>query len=215
MISISLFAALEYNYITLVGGGYLDVPYDELVVSVGCEPNTFGTPGVVEHGLFLKEIEHGQAVQNRVLSCLESAAAMDAAGAPTADLQKMLHFVIVGGGPTGVELSAELSDFIKSDVKARFPRVAEHVQITLVEAMPRVLAMFDPSLTDYAVHHLTERGVEVLVNTQVKGITSDSATVKLPDGSSTTMGAGCPPATFPRVRPITRQVCCVSQELEC
>ena len=60
-----------------------------------------------------------------------------------------------------MELSAELSDFIKSDVKARFPRVAEHVQITLVEAMPRVLAMFDPSLTDYAVHHLTERGVEV------------------------------------------------------
>ena len=56
-----------------VPGGTLELPYDELVVSVGCEPNTFGTPGVMEHGLFLKEIEHGQAVQNRVLSCLESA----------------------------------------------------------------------------------------------------------------------------------------------
>ena len=87
---------------------------------------------------------------------------MELSGASTADLQKMLHFVIVGGGPTGVELSAELSDFVKNDVQARFPRVAEHVQITLVEALPRVLNMFDESLSNYAVEHLAERGVEVL-----------------------------------------------------
>jgi len=75
-------------------------------------------------------------------------------------------------------------------VKARFPRVAELVQLTLVEAMPRVLSMFDQSLSDYAVDHLEKRGVHVLTRTAVKSITSDSATVRNPDGSTTTMGTG-------------------------
>ena len=97
----------------------------------------------------------------------------------TREADKLLHFVVVGGGPTGVELSAELADFVRTDVASKFgPELARRVRISLVEAMPKVLGPFDPALADFAVKHLTAQGVNVRVNTAVKKITGrHSATV--------------------------------------
>jgi len=189
------------------GGDPLELEYDELVVSVGCEPNTFGTPGVKEHALFLKELEHGQKVQQQVLHRLEQAAALQVAGAPAAELRAKLRFVVVGGGPTGVELCAELSDFANAEVQSRFPSIAEHVQITLVEATERVLSMFDAPLSEYTVEHLQKRGVEVLCSTQVKEVTEDTCMLASGEVSSVIRHGMVVWVAGVTTRPVTRTLC--------
>jgi NADH dehydrogenase FAD-containing subunit len=93
--------------------GTLSVPYDRLVVAVGALPNTFGVPGVNENAMFMKEAQDGRAVRARIHACFEAATYPGL----TAQQQKnLLTFVVVGGGPTGVELASELGDFIREDI---------------------------------------------------------------------------------------------------
>jgi len=144
--------------------------YDKLVIAVGAQPATFGTPGVREHAFFLKELDHSAVLQQRILECLERASALVHVGDPS-EVEALLHFVVVGGGPTGVELSAELSDFIRTDVRRLFPHLAGMVKITLLEAAPRILGPFTKSLSDYAVEHLENVGVSVQTGSCVTKVT--------------------------------------------
>jgi len=113
--------------------------YDHLVVSVGAEPNTFNIPGVKEYSTFMKEIEDGMKVKRQILQKLETASTMLASGAREEDIKKQLHWVIIGGGPTGVELTAELTDFVKQDVEKYFPALSGKITLTLLEATGRLL----------------------------------------------------------------------------
>ena len=142
----------------------VDVSYDKLVIAVGAAPATFGIQGVKEHALFMKESNDAAKLHARVVGNLERAAALLAVDAEkfgdAADA--LLRFVVVGGGPTGVELASELADFRSSDVATRYgDGVASRVKIVLVEAMPRILAPFDASLAAVARDHLVSRGIEV------------------------------------------------------
>ena len=82
-----------------------DLPYDHLIVAVGCQPTTFGTPGVLENGFFLKELGDAQKIRNRISDLLETASLP---GTDLATKKRLLHFCVVGGGPTGIEFAAEL-----------------------------------------------------------------------------------------------------------
>ncbi|KAJ3004181.1 hypothetical protein NUW54_g4938 [Trametes sanguinea] len=77
------------------------IPYDYLVFAVGAEVQTFNIPGVREHACFMKELEDAEKMQRRFLDCLESAAFP---GQTVDEVKRLLHMVVVGGGPTGVEL---------------------------------------------------------------------------------------------------------------
>ncbi|KAJ1452971.1 pyridine nucleotide-disulfide oxidoreductase-domain-containing protein [Pelagophyceae sp. CCMP2097] len=161
----------------------VSISYDKLIIAVGCEPATFGIPGVLQHALFMKEASDADAVRMRILKNIEKAAALiasDAGADNDAELDRLLHVVVVGGGPTGVELTAELADFFRNDVKARYgPELASRCKISLVEALPRVLMAFDASLANTATKQLGECGVAVRVATAISGVKSSStATVK-------------------------------------
>jgi len=145
----------------------LALDYDYLVVAVGAEPNTFGIPGVREHTRFLKEVEDGIAIQRDLLQQLEVASALVAAGGAEAEVARLLSWVVIGGGPTGVELTAELMDFVRSDCARYFPALAPRVRVTLVEAAGRVLGVFDPALSAAAAAKLTELGAHLELNTAV------------------------------------------------
>ena len=93
-----------------------EVPYDVLVVAVGEQPGTFGAPGVGEHCFFIKEITDCTRLRPRIQGAFELAALP---GTAEADIRKALHFVVVGGGPTGVEFAGTLSDFLKQDLRAK------------------------------------------------------------------------------------------------
>ena len=129
-------------------GELLTVPYDKLIVAVGCYNNTFGTKGVKEHALFLKDITGARALRNRILECFE------VASLPTthAEVKKqLLHFAIVGGGPTGMEFAAELSDLIRQDLIHLYPSVKDFIRVTVYDVAERVLSMFDQQLVDFAM----------------------------------------------------------------
>jgi len=157
---------------------HLPIKYDKLVVSVGAQTATFGIKGVEEHALFMKEVDDAAIAQQRILETLERADTLIHAGAPKEIIDNLLHIVVVGAGPTGVELSAELSDFIRSDVNRLFPQLKGRVRVTLLEAMGRVLAPFNPEVAEFAAQHLQNEGVAVRCNTAVQVVTSPtSATI--------------------------------------
>lgn len=79
--------------------------YDELVISVGALPNTFKIPGVEKYCFFLKQLSDARAIRQRILECFERASNPTT---PIQEKQRLLHFVVIGGGPTSVEFTAEL-----------------------------------------------------------------------------------------------------------
>jgi len=114
------------------------------------------------------------------MDCLESAAFP---GQPNEEVDRLLHLVVVGGGPTGIELSGELHDFLEDDLKSWYPELARRVRLTLVEALPSVLPMFSKQLIDYTESTFKESKIEILTKTMVKEVKEGSVVLQMPDKS--------------------------------
>ncbi|KAJ6466912.1 pyridine nucleotide-disulfide oxidoreductase-domain-containing protein [Mycena sanguinolenta] len=163
------------------------IPYDYLVYAVGAEVQTFGIPGVTDHACFMKELHDAEKMQRRFLDCLESAAFH---GQSQEEIERLLHIVVVGGGPTGVELSGELHDFLEEDLKSWYPELADKIKITLVEALPSVLPMFSKRLIDYTMSTFKESKIDILTQTMVKEVKEKSVTLALPSKEVIEMPCG-------------------------
>jgi len=138
-----------------------------LVVGVGAENATFGIPGVREHGLFLKEVGDAQRIRARIMDCCETANFKDQSDE---EKKRLLHMVVVGGGPTGVEFAGELQDFFHSDLKKWLPEIQDSFHVTLVEALPNVLPMFSKQLIDYTEKTFKEETIDIRTKTMVKKV---------------------------------------------
>ncbi|TFY65981.1 hypothetical protein EVG20_g5109 [Dentipellis fragilis] len=156
------------------------INYDYLVYAVGAETQTFGIPGVKEHACFMKEIQDAETMRRRFMDCVESAGFP---GQSPEEIDRLLHMVVVGGGPTGVEVSGEIHDFLEDDLKSWYPELAEHIKITLVEALPSVLPMFSKSLIEYTESTFKESKIDVLTKTMVKEVKPKSVVLQMPDKS--------------------------------
>lgn len=75
--------------------------------------------------------------------------------------RRLLHFAIVGGGPTGIELSAEINDFIMEDLSRYYPRCISLVKLTIYDVAPRILGGFDEKLGEYAASRFKRSGIEI------------------------------------------------------
>lgn len=155
------------------------IPYDYLVYAVGAETQTFGIPGVKEHACFMKELHDAEKMQKRFLDCVESAAFP---GQSDEEKDRLLHMVVVGGGPTGIELSGELRDFLEEDLKSWYPELASRIRITLVEALPNVLPSFSKELIAYTERTFKESDIDILTKTMVRKVNEKSVVLKGPDG---------------------------------
>ncbi|EDO17517.1 hypothetical protein Kpol_1058p54 [Vanderwaltozyma polyspora DSM 70294] len=155
-----------------------DLKYDYLVVGVGAQPNTFGTPGVYEHASFLKEISDAQEIRGKIMNSVAKAAIL-----PPNDpeRQKLLNFIVVGGGPTGVEFAAELKDYIDQDLSKWMPQISKEIKVILVEATPNILGSFEPSLIQYAKDLFKRERIHLKLKTAVKGVDDDYVTTKCGD----------------------------------
>lgn len=139
-------------------GQMLDVPFDKLIIAVGCVSRTFNTPGVRENAMFFKDVGDAKRVKRRVLECFELASMPNT----SAEMKEwLLHFAIIGGGPTGTELSAALSDLIHGDLARLYPHLKHLVRISLYDVAPKVLSMFDESLSHYATDKMRREGVKI------------------------------------------------------
>ncbi|KAF9594890.1 hypothetical protein IFM89_035051 [Coptis chinensis] len=151
------------------------VDYDYLVVAMGARSNTFNTPGVEEHTHFLKEIEDAQNIRRNVIDCFEKASLPNLT---EEERKKNLHFVVVGGGPTGVEFAAELHDYIKKDLSKLYPTVKDLVKITLLEAADHILGMFDKRITEFAEEKFQRDGIDVKLGSMVVKVTDKDICTK-------------------------------------
>ena len=161
---------------------HMNIPYDHLIVAIGAEPATFNIPGVLEHASFMKEVEDGLKVQRQLLQKLENASSLVAIGASEEEIKKELHWVVIGGGPTGVELCAEIGDFINTDIARFFPQLKDYIQVTLIEATDKILGVFDPKVSSYANKVLISHGTKVLCNTMVTQVSENSVSYKEKQG---------------------------------
>ncbi|KAF5203684.1 Internal alternative NAD(P)H-ubiquinone oxidoreductase A1 protein [Thalictrum thalictroides] len=134
------------------------VSYDKLVIAAGAEPLTFNIKGVKEHAFFLREVNHAQEIRKKLLLNLMLS---ENPGISAEEKKRLLHCVIIGGGPTGVEFSGELSDFIIKDVHERYSHVKDDIRVTLIEAN-EILSSFDVGLRQYATNHLKKSGVQLM-----------------------------------------------------
>ncbi|XP_039145790.1 internal alternative NAD(P)H-ubiquinone oxidoreductase A2, mitochondrial-like [Dioscorea cayenensis subsp. rotundata] len=157
------------------------VSYDKLVIASGAEASTFGIHGVREHAIFLREVYHAQEIRRKLLLNLMLS---DVPGISEEEKRRLLHCVVIGGGPTGVEFSGELSDFIIKDVHERYSHVKDYINVTLIEAN-EILSSFDVRLRQYATNQLTKSGVRL-----VRGVVKDVQPQKiiLNDGTEVPYG---------------------------
>ncbi|KXN67666.1 pyridine nucleotide-disulfide oxidoreductase family protein [Conidiobolus coronatus NRRL 28638] len=154
------------------------IDYDYLVVGCGAETATFGIPGVKEHACFLKEIDHAKEIRRKISDCLETATFE---GQQSKEQDRLLHMVVVGGGPTGVEYAAELHDFLEDDLKKWYPDMAGKFKITLIEAMNNVLPSFSKKMIKYTEATFKQNNIEILNNTMVKEVKERSVVVQNPN----------------------------------
>lgn len=163
-----------------------EVPYDMLVVGVGAENATFGIPGVRENSCFLKEIGDAQRIRKRIMDCVETAAFKDQS---SDEIDRLMHMVVVGGGPTGVEFAGELQDFFQEDIKKLVPDIADRFKVTLIEALPNVLPMFSKQLIEYTEKSFAKEQINIHTKTVVKKVTDKTveAEVTRPDGKKETI----------------------------
>lgn len=159
------------------------IQYDHLVVAVGCRVLDTVVPGAKEYSYKLKTCEHARKLRLAVGECLEYASRPTVAPdkflpeavslAREKDRRKRLTWVIVGGGPTGVELAGELSDFVRDITRDRvgpYHRLQGEIQIILVHGGERLVQAFEEELSAHALQSLQKQGVQVRLNTRVKEV---------------------------------------------
>jgi len=146
------------------------VPYDTLVLATGARHSYFGHDEWEPFAPGLKTLEDATAIRRRLLLAFEKAERTE----DPEERKKLLTFVIIGGGPTGVELAGTIIELARSSIAAEYRYLnPEDVQVVLIEGGKRVLANFVPELSDYAVAALRRLGVTVELDSIVTEVDED------------------------------------------
>jgi len=142
------------------------IHYDYLVIATGARHAYFGHDDWEPFAPGLKTIEDAIIIRHRVLDAFEMAEVTGNADAR----RRLLCFVVIGGGPTGVEMAGAIAELAKTELAMKYRSLyAQAVRVILVEAGPRLLSAFPASLVEKAQQSLVKLGVEVLTNTAVEG----------------------------------------------
>jgi NADH dehydrogenase len=137
------------------------IPYDHLIVATGARHSYFGRDDWADYAAGLKRIEDATELRRRILLAFEQA---EAAADPVRR-RALLTFVVIGGGPTGVEMAGAIAELARTGLAREFRRIdPRSARVVLVEAADRLLASFDPGLSAAAAAALAGLGVEVRVN---------------------------------------------------
>jgi NADH dehydrogenase FAD-containing subunit len=148
--------------------------YDYLILATGARHSYFGHNEFEKFAPGLKSVADAVGIRNKILSAFEQAEAEE-----DVDLHReLLTFVLVGAGPTGVEMAAALAIFVRTSLRSEFRRIdPTSARIVLIDAARKVLGTFAPSLSEAAEFHLQKLGVEVHLGHAVEKIDSDGVIV--------------------------------------
>jgi NADH dehydrogenase len=151
--------------------GQLVLDFEDLILAIGSTTSFFGVPGAPEHTLPLKTPGDAVRLRSHILGCFERAALEP----DNAERMRLMTFVIVGGGPTGVEYAGALAELIRGPLARDFPLLdLRECTVILVEASRTLLGVFPERLGEYALRRLRGMGVEVRLAARVLSVGSRS-----------------------------------------
>ena len=148
--------------------------FDHLIVALGSVTADFGIPGVSEFTLGMKSVAEALNIRAEIMRRFEDLCRFE-------DDTK-LSITVIGGGPTGVEMAGAIAELIRGPLKSDQAQAASHISISLIEAGPRLLPPFAPSLSARTKKDLEKLGVKVLLNAAVQEV--EHRKIKLKDGST-------------------------------
>ncbi|KAJ3217636.1 hypothetical protein HK099_005395 [Clydaea vesicula] len=134
------------------------ISFDKLIIAVGAYANTFNIPGVAENSYFLKEISEPNTSEQETINAL--------------------NFAVVGGGPTGIEFSSELYDFVKEDLSRLYPNLMSKVQITVYDVADTILGGFQKELQEYTSKKFFREGIKIKTKTVIAKVEKNHLILK-------------------------------------
>jgi NADH dehydrogenase len=159
--------------VVLTDGG--EESYDYLVLAAGSANNYFGNNALAEHTLGMKDVDEAQRLRNHVLTCFEHAVREH----EPERRRRLLTFVVIGGGPTGVELAGAFAELIRHVLKKDYPMLdIGEARVVLIEATDTILSTFPANLQHRARAKLERIGVEVRLGSAVANVEHDLVTFK-------------------------------------
>ncbi|SMO93077.1 NADH dehydrogenase [Saccharicrinis carchari] len=154
-----------------------ELSYDKLIIATGVDTNYFGNRNIEKYSIPMKSTAQAINLRNRILESFEAAILTD----DRKEQSKLLSVVIVGGGPTGVELSGAIAELKRYVLPKDYPELDFHrMKIRLYEAAPKLLSVMSEKASQDALKFLTKLGVEVHLNTMISDY----------DGENMTLGNG-------------------------
>ncbi len=161
-------------------------PYDELVVAAGAGQSYFGNDQFAEFAPGMKSIDDALELRGRIFGAFELA---ELATDP-AEIDRLMTFVVVGAGPTGVEMAGQIAELAHRTLRRDFRNIdPERSRIILLDGASQVLPPFGEKLGEKARRHLNEMGIEVQLNALVTGMDAEGLTVKDADGEERRISA--------------------------
>jgi NADH dehydrogenase len=152
---------------SLPRGGVRTIPFDYLVVATGMRPSYFGHDEFAQHAPPLKTLGDAEAIRAKILGAFEAAATTE----DETERARLMTFVLVGAGPTGVELAASLAQLVQTTLRRNFRSIdPARSRIVLLDAAPRVLPTFAEPLSQGVARRLARLGVEVLTGVKVETV---------------------------------------------
>src|ERR687885_1738072 len=156
-------------------------PYDELIVAAGAGQSYFGNDRFAEFAPGMKSIDDALELRGRIFGAFELA---ELATDP-AEVDRLMTFVVVGAGPTGVEMAGQIAELAHRTLRHDFRHIdPTQARVILLDAAPQVLPPFGEKLGDRARRQLGDIGVEVQLGAMVTDVDADGITVKDKDGST-------------------------------
>jgi NADH:ubiquinone reductase (H+-translocating) len=163
-------------------------PYDTLIVAAGAGQSYFGNDHFSRHAPGMKSIDDALELRGRIFGSFELA---ELASTP-AEVERLMTFVVVGAGPTGVEMAGQISELARRTLTRDFRRIdPTKARVILLDAAPAVLGSFGEKLGDRAVSRLTDMGVEVRLGAKVVDVDATGIEVEHPDGARERIESVC------------------------
>lgn len=160
--------------------GVTTTSYDRLIVAAGSTQSYFGNDHFAKHAPGLKSIDDALELRGRIFGACELAELSD----DPAQVARLLTFVVVGAGPTGVEMAGQICELARRALPGHFRRIDPGTaRVVLLDAADTVLTPFDPKLSRKAAEHMAGLGVEVQLGARVVGVDATGIEVEERDGS--------------------------------
>ncbi len=165
-----------------------ETPYDSLILAAGAGQSYFGNDQFSDFAPGMKSIDDALELRARIFGAFELAELSN----DPAEIERLMTFVVVGAGPTGVEMAGQIAELAHRALKSDFRRISPaDTRIVLLDAGPAVLPSFGPRLGRKAVHRLTKIGVEVRTSAMVTDVDAEGITIRDPDGREHRIKADC------------------------